>query len=143
MSRDEFLAALRRDLADLERYAREVGYDRFVRDRDAQNMVLFAVYRVSQNLIDLANLIVADRGLGVPQSYRDTFRLLAEAGILDMNLSPQLEGWAGLRNVIAHIYRKLDLDDVHRAFTSELAPVRSFLDVAAALLMTDTDPKAT
>ena len=134
MSKDELLAALRRDLLDLERYAREVEYDRFIRDRDVQNMVLFAVYRVSQHLIDLANLVVADRGLGSPQSYRDTFRLLAEAGLIDRGLSPQLEGWAGMRNVIAHIYRKLDLDEVHRAMTNDLEPVRSFLATAATLL---------
>jgi hypothetical protein len=33
-----------------------------------------------------------------------------------------------------HRRRKLDLDEVHRAITNDLAPVRSFLGVAAKLL---------
>jgi uncharacterized protein YutE (UPF0331/DUF86 family) len=134
MSKEELLAALRRDLADLARYAREVSYDRFLRERDAQNMVLFAVYRVAQDLIDVAAMVVADRGLGVPHSYREAFALMTQAGLIEAQLSVDVEGWVGLRNVIAHIYRKLDLDRVYTAVSSERDALSSFLVVAERLL---------
>ncbi|MFZ5471925.1 MAG: type VII toxin-antitoxin system HepT family RNase toxin [Myxococcota bacterium] len=139
MSKQELLAALRRDLADLDRYAAEVSYDRFLRERDAQNMVLFAVYRVAQDLIDLANLIVAERSLGVPHTYREAFQLMSQAGLLAAPLAASLEGWVGLRNIIAHIYRKLDLDTLHAAMLHEREPLRSFLAVAGQLLLPSTE----
>jgi uncharacterized protein YutE (UPF0331/DUF86 family) len=127
VSKEELLAALARDVADLDRYAREITYDSFVRDRDTQNMVLFAVYRVAQDLIDLANFVVAERGLGVPRTYREALQLLAQSDLLDASLASQAEGWVGLRNVIAHIYRKLDLDLVFRAVTEERGPLHEVL----------------
>ncbi len=135
MSKEELLAALKRDLADLDRYASEVSYDAFIKNRDAQNMVLFAVYRVAQDLIDLANLAVAERGLGIPRTYREALHLLAQNGLLDQTLASQVEGWVGLRNVIAHIYRKLDLDTVFRALKEERQPLHDFLNRMGPVLL--------
>jgi uncharacterized protein YutE (UPF0331/DUF86 family) len=140
MSREELIAALERDLQDVERYSREVSYDLFIKDRDTQNMVLFAVYRVSQDVVDLANAVIASRGLGVPRSYRDAFRLLAEAGMIDADLAGALEGWAGLRNVIAHIYRKLDLDQVFDACSKEIGTLRAFLASMRARAVDSEEP---
>lgn len=128
MSKEELLAALARDLADLERYARGVTRDEFVADRDKQNMVLFAVYRVAQDLIDLASLVVAQRGLGVPRTYRDSLTRLAEAGVLDAPLASAIEGWVGLRNIIAHVYRRLDLETVYAAVADERDVLHRYLE---------------
>ncbi|MFH1807663.1 MAG: DUF86 domain-containing protein [Pseudomonadota bacterium] len=134
MSREELLVALRRDLDDLDRYAREVTGERFERDRDVQNMVLFAVYRVQQDLVDLCNLLIVERGLEQAGSYRDGVRRLAEAGLLTTELSVAIEGWIGLRNLVAHAYRRLDLDTVFEAVRTERQCLRDFQQVVQVLL---------
>lgn len=74
-------------------------------------------------------------GLGAPQSYREAFATLARAKLIDPELATALEGWAGLRNVLTHVYTALDLDRVHGAL-SATEPLRRIHRVAAAALAT-------
>jgi hypothetical protein len=56
------LEALRQSLATLDRYQQTVDRDRLLRDVDAQNMVLFALYRAVQGAIDLGQHLIAELG---------------------------------------------------------------------------------
>jgi uncharacterized protein YutE (UPF0331/DUF86 family) len=53
--------------------------------------------------------------------------------LIERDLSDRLRGWAGLRNVIAHIYRRLDLESVYRAYTEETADLEEFADLASQI----------
>jgi len=125
------LDALRAALVDLDRYAGTVDAARLRTDPDAQNMVLFAMYRAVQACIDLAHHIVADEGLRVPAGYRAAFESLREAGWVDDDLAARLAGWAGLRNVIAHGYVRIDFDRIHAAL-AERGDLAALAAVVAA-----------
>lgn len=58
--------------------------------------------------LDLAHHLIADRGWRTPASYRDAFRVLVEEGVLTPEFAGRMELWAGLRNVLVHLY--LDVD---------------------------------
>ncbi len=58
--------------------------------------------------IDLANIIVRLRKLGVPQESRDSFRLLVQGELLNLDLGQRLESMVGFRNVAVHRYREID-----------------------------------
>ena len=119
------------ELLDLvERYHREVRRDELDHDREVWLKVKAALETSAQCAIDLAMQIVASRGLGTPEAYRDAFASLARAGVIDGNLATALEGWAGLRNVLAHVYTALDLDRVH-ASLGDTAALRAFHAIAA------------
>ena len=118
----------------LDRYAREVERKELEHDREAWVKVKGALETAAQCAIDLALQIVARRGLGAPQAYREAFAALARAGVLSSELATELESWAGLRNVLTHIYTALDLDRIHGAL-AETAPLRSFHRIAAQELM--------
>jgi uncharacterized protein YutE (UPF0331/DUF86 family) len=75
-------------LADLERYRRTIDRERLRTDRDAQYMVLHALYVAAQAAIDLALHLGAYARLPEATSYQDAFHRLAEAEILDA-----LGGW--------------------------------------------------
>ena len=79
----------------------------------------------AQCTIDLALSVIARRGLGVPQSYREAFELLARANIIDAELATELQKWAGLRNVLVHVYTALDLERIHRAL-AQTGPLHTF-----------------
>lgn len=126
------------ELIDLiERYEKTIEREDLEHDRETWVKVKGALETAGQCAIDLALKLVAARGLGAPGSYRAAFQALARAGIVDQDLARELEGWAGLRNVLAHIYTALDLDRVHEAL-SETEPLRKFHRQAAAALAEET-----
>lgn len=131
---DRFLALLdaaRQAVEVLKRYRTSVPRERLLTDVDTQNMVLFAMYRAVQACIDLGQHLISERGLRVPAAYREVFRVHAEAGVLDAALASRLQGWSGLRNIIAHQYGSIDHAIVANALYGELADLEAFLAVMA------------
>ena len=80
-----------------------------------------------QSSIDIATEIIAKKGLRRPASYRDTFGILAEAGILSSDLASTLSDLASFRNVLVHIYWDLDLVQVYSILQRDLPLLQKFL----------------
>jgi len=88
-------------------------------------MVLHAMLVFIQSSIDIATVIIAMKGLRRPQSYRDTFGILAEEGILSLDLARPLSALAGFRNVLVHIY--WDLVQLYGILQRDLPLLQEFL----------------
>ena len=73
--------------------------------------------------------------LGVPETYRDAFVRLAQEGLITPEQSTVLQGWAGLRNVLAHLYTAVDLDRLHAAMLEDKTTLRAFGELAARELI--------
>lgn len=114
----------------LERYAREVERHHLDTDWETWVKVRAALQLAAQCAIDAALDLISRRGLVAPQTYRDAFTVLATAGIVDHQLLGELQAWAGLRNVLVHMYTKLDLDRVFAAMAMT-APLRRFHTIMA------------
>jgi uncharacterized protein YutE (UPF0331/DUF86 family) len=56
--------------------------------------------------------------------------MLGRAKIIDDRLASDLAGWAGLRNVLVHVYTALDLDRPHQAL-SDTDSLSAFHAIAA------------
>ena len=76
--------------------------------------------------IDLANHWIADQGLRTPDSNRDSFTVLEEAGELDATLAERMRGWAGFRNVLVHDYISIDHRIAYAAIHDELDDLVKF-----------------
>ena len=125
------LELLERLLTRLDQYGQEVTRAQLEADLDAWLKVSRALELAAQCCLDLAMEIVAKRGLGVPETYRDAFVRLAQAGLITPSQSLALQGWMGLRNVLAHMYATVDLDQVFAAMTENKATLREFGRLAA------------
>lgn len=77
-----------------------------------QDSIVLNLQRACEAAIDLAMHLVRVHTLGIPQDSRDAFRLLTEAGLLDLELSESMQRMVGFRNVAIHDYRALNLDVV-------------------------------
>jgi uncharacterized protein YutE (UPF0331/DUF86 family) len=121
-------------LSDLRRYAGTVTRDALVTDRDTQHMVLHAMYVAAQAAIDIALHASADAELPLSNTYREAFARLGGAGMIDPALARRLEGWAGLRNVLAHHYGTIDHGLVHDALVNDVGDLESFARVASTWL---------
>lgn len=113
-------------LNDWERY-QGIPLEQFRSDRDTRNMVLHAMLVSIQSSIDIATEIIAMKGLRRPASYRDTFGILAEEGILSLDLARPLSDLAGFRNVLVHIYWDLNLVQVYGILQRDLPQLQEFL----------------
>ena len=125
------LDLLERLLARIEQYAREIPRAQLEADLDTWLKVSRALELVAQCCLDLAMEMVARRGLGTPESYRDVFVRLAQAGVIAPAHLPVLQGWAGLRNVLAHMYTAVDLDQIYAAMIEDKTALRELGRLAA------------
>lgn len=84
--------------------------------------------------IDLANHVIADRGFRRPSTYREAFDVLRDEGVLPAELASKMKGWAGMRNVLVHLYLDVDHEILWNAIENELDDLREFLSEMSGLL---------
>jgi len=74
-----------------------------------QDAIAVNLQRACEQAIDLANHTIRVRKLGLPKESKESFRLLAQSGIIPADLSDKLERMIGFRNTLVHEYQKLDI----------------------------------
>ena len=84
--------------------------------------------------IDVAGHIVADRRLRVPDSYADTFVVLAESGVIERGLGVTMEKMAKFRNVVVHQYDRVDAAIVLTILKKHLDDFLQFKDAVLRLV---------
>ena len=89
--------------------------------------------------IDAGHHVVADQGLGVPDTNAAAFRSLSAAGPVEGGLATRMSGAVGLRNVLVHDYAEVDDERVvnHLAHLDDL---RRFVLAMTALLKDEPEP---
>lgn len=102
-----------------------------VRDERTEAFVSFHLFLLIQDAIDLAAHLIAARGLGVPASHRESFEVLAKAGLLSAELARDMGALAALRNRIAHAYGDLDPIRLATEAPRGLDAVDKYLDAIA------------
>jgi hypothetical protein len=78
--------------------------------------------------------LIAEAGLEAPDTYRDAFAILTRHGVLDDELGKRLQSWAGMRNVLAHLYLDIDHGITWDAIRNDLGDLRRLAEIAAAKL---------
>ena len=102
------IASIERCLARIEQEYR--GFEQeFASNHTKQDSVILNLQRACEQAIDLANYIVRKQQLGVPQSARDSFQLLANAHFLPADLAHHMQSMVGFRNIAIHGYQTLNL----------------------------------
>ncbi len=130
---NDHLRHLAESLKDWQRY-QSISLDELVSDRDKQNMVLHALLIAIQSAIDSANHVVAQFDLPKPATYREAFETLSGKKMLAADLAEELASLAGFRNVLVHVYWKLDLNRVHAVLMQDLKTMRKFETILKRLL---------
>lgn len=117
----------------LARVREEYGADGegLATDVRRQDALVLNLLRACETTIDLATHLVRREALGVPQSSRDAFALLAEAGAIEPALAAALQRMVGFRNLAVRRYQELDLAIVGRIVEERLVDFETF--VASAL----------
>ena len=104
----------------------EVSEDEFLGNPAIHDLAERYLHLIAEAVIDLANHWIAEEALRTPETNRDTFTVLEEAGEISGELSLRLRGWAGYRNVLVHDYANIDHGVAWRAIHDDLDEVRAF-----------------
>ena len=88
----------------------------------------------SKAALDMGQHLIRRDRLGVPQSARDVFALLARAGRIEQELAAGLQRMVGFRNIAVHDYQSLQLPITVAIIEKHLD---EFLQYSKALLLHD------
>lgn len=108
------------------------GGDNFARDYTRQDAAILNIQRACEAALDMGQHLIRRDKLGVPQSSRDVFNLLAQAGVIDAGLAESLKRMVGFRNIAVHEYASLQLPITVNIIEKHLD---EFLDYSRVLLL--------
>lgn len=102
-----------------------------------QDAAILNIQRACEAALDMGQHLIRREKLGVPQSARDVFALLAQGGWIDLALADALKRMVGFRNIAVHDYQALQLPITVNVITLHLD---EFLQFSAAILKKDAQP---
>lgn len=118
------LASIKRCLERIrEEFTDEVE---FRQNFTKQDSVILNLQRACEACIDICNHIIRSRQLGIPQSSRNSFELVAQNKLITEDISNRLQKMVGLRNIAVHDYQKLNLDIVIAVIKNHLVDFEEF-----------------
>ena len=131
----DLLAAKLSELADRVARVRlhcPASAGELARDRDRLDLVSFNLMLAVQLCLDVASHLIADEGWPAAPDLAGSFSRLREQGVLSDRVAEALARASGLRNVVAHVYGRLDTELVHLAGTHGLRDLERFASEVAA-----------
>lgn len=82
---------------------------RFAQDLTRQDAAILNIQRANEAALDMGQHLIRREKLGLPQSARDVFSLLAKNGWIAEPLATSLKRMVGFRNIAVHDYQALQL----------------------------------
>ncbi|MDR7410057.1 MAG: DUF86 domain-containing protein [Armatimonadota bacterium] len=135
----ELLRAVSADLADLRDKA-QMDRERFLASRDAQAVVERRLQTAVEGCLNVGNHVIARKHLGVPRDYTEVFRILGQAGILSPQVAEAMADLARLRNLLVHLYWRVDHARLHESLPQRIRTLESFVEDVSRWLAERGDP---
>lgn len=129
-----------RRLANLDTYLeqltpyRGVDVEVYRQDWKTQRIVERTLHLAIETCMDVADHIVADRRLRIPETGAESFEILADAELLPKPLGAALASMVGVRNILVHDYTRLDPAIVTRVLRTDLVDLGRLRDAIRALV---------
>jgi uncharacterized protein YutE (UPF0331/DUF86 family) len=131
---ERILADIRANVRLLQQ-AQDIDWIKYEQDPRSRRFVERTLHILIEACLDVAQHIISDEGLREPSSYRDTFVVLAESGVLEQRHLPTFEKMAALRNLLVHYYERMDDQVVFGIFKHHLSDFDLFVEETVRYLM--------
>lgn len=105
---------------------RQLSREEFLGDEDVFQLAERYLHLACECMLDVAQHVISDLGLRQPEDYKDTMEVLREERILGDELAARLKEWMGFRNVLVHLYLKIDHGQSYEAIQERLEDPRDF-----------------
>ena len=113
---------------------RSVTKEQFVADRDGLDIACYRLLVAIEAALALCYHVSATRLQKVPEEYAECFANLGQADILSGGLAGRLQQMARFRNLLVHMYWKIDYERVYDLIQGNLADLRVFASAISRLL---------
>ncbi len=117
-------------LRDAVRQLRELGQpprELFVADPRATNSAKYLLIVAAEAALDICNHLAARRGARSPQDYADCMAIMTEIGVIDLDLGTRLMRMSRFRNLLVHLYARVNDGEVHRVIREDLGDLERSL----------------
>ena len=112
----------------------KISKDEFLNNIDKQDSICYNMMIAIQCAIDLGNFIIQSKKFETPATYAEIFEILGRHKILDKKLAEEMQILARTRNVLAHLYWKIDLLRVFRVLKTKRKILEKFLKKVKGVL---------
>lgn len=119
-------------LNNLKSYVKElkrlslISKNNFLKDPDKLGSAKYHLIIAIECCLDIAHHIIASENLRKPENFADTFTVLAENKILNPEISSKLESMARFRNLLVHLYSRVENEKIYEFLQEELADFDKF-----------------
>jgi len=128
----ERLKLLEENIAELLEFKKKTTLNDILNDKSKEWALRYGLIETIQIVIDIACHLVSKYNLGNPSTYAECIELLEKYAYIDKNITANLLGMVGLRNILIHEYLIIDkiklydllknVDDI-RDFTHKIKDV--------------------
>ncbi len=126
-------AEIEDSVSRLERFARR-SRDEFLADQDGLDVACYRLLVAIEAALALCYHVSAKRLHKVPEEYAACFGLLRDAGIIADDQTQRLQQMARFRNLLVHMYWKVDYGQVYDVIQHHLGDLRAFAAAVVRLL---------
>jgi uncharacterized protein YutE (UPF0331/DUF86 family) len=106
----------------------------FLADRDVQDIAVRRLLVAIEAALGLCYHVSARRLQRVPDDFAACFAGLGQAGVIEPALGERLQAMARFRNLLVHMYWKVDYGRVFDVLVEGLEDLRAFRKAMAALM---------
>ncbi len=127
-------------LAELQVYIAELDEDlpddeeEYIGERLTRRACERTFQLACEDVLDICNLIIAGKTLGLPKDNRDAVRKLAENKIIPKKLADRLEDMVGFTNLLVHRYGKVDDSRAYRYLKEGIDDLYGFAETIEKLI---------
>lgn len=103
-----------------------MGQDEFLADPDKTGSAKYYFIVAIESCVDIANHIISSERYRRPLDFADAFTVLYENGLIDERVKEQLQKMARFRNLLVHVYGKVDDQRVYEFLKTNLDDFSTF-----------------
>ena len=132
--RVEKLVSAMREAVSMLLDLKDLPESEFLQDKHRQSSAKYNFIVAIEAAIDLASHLISRKGFRAPEDYADTFRVLADAGSLQVDFATELEKMARFRNRLVHRYWDVDVNEVWRILQARPGDFEEYISQIGAYL---------
>lgn len=99
----------------------------FLSDAKALNSAKYLLIVATEAALDICNHLAAKKGGRSPEDYADCMTVLGELGVLEPDLKVRMSKMARFRNLLVHLYWKVNDREVWRVIRENLTDFDLYL----------------
>ena len=112
----------------------DMGLEKFLSDSYVRDAAKYRLLVAIEAAIAICNHIAVRAAKEVPGSYSDCFIILGKSGVISEELAKKLAEMARFRNMLVHVYWKIDDRKVYEIIGKDLSDLDRFIDEVRAYL---------